>query len=152
MKYLFLLVLLFVSSLTYAQRWGRWSENEDFERKLDAVSDPINDRDNFAPLKSQSGDLITMAEAIKNSKTAKDFNSKSFNDKMDNLIAETKSLDKGVKDGATDDNLYRGMRRVHNAYHEAMRIYFGDYYNDNHDDNDDNNNDDRGRDHHDHHR
>lgn len=149
MKHFLLLSLLFVSTLTYAQRWGRWVENDDFEHQLDAVSDPINDRDNFAPLKSQSGDLVVKAEAIKNSSTAKNFNSKSFGEKLDNLISEVKALDKNVKDGAADDTLYKGVRKVHNAYHEAMRIYFGDYYNDNHDDNDD---DDRGRDHRDHHR
>lgn len=96
-----------------------WQELRDFHEVMSTTFHPAEEK-NFAPLKEKSGLLVERAEAWKKSPVPEGFKPEETAKVLKRLVKQCKQVDKMVKKGKTDEELFAGISKAHDIFHELI--------------------------------
>lgn len=113
-----LLAALTLSNITHAQK-AAWKEMDDFHTVMGGTFHPAEEG-NFQPIKTKSQEMIDKAVAWQKSTAPEGYNKKAVKGTLKKLVQESKVLDKMVKSGSADKEIFTKLNGLHDIFHEIM--------------------------------
>lgn len=98
---------------------AEWKEMHDFHEVMATTFHPAEEK-NFAPLKQKSGMLVERAKAWKASAVPAGYKPEATKTILNRLVKQCKKVDKLVKKGKSDEELFAGINMAHDIFHEIM--------------------------------
>jgi hypothetical protein len=98
---------------------AQWKEMRDFHDVM-SVSFHSAEEKNFAPLKEKSGLLVERAKAWKKSAVPDGYKPEVTAEVLKRLVKQCKNVNKMVKKGKSDAELWTGINTAHDIFHEIM--------------------------------
>jgi hypothetical protein len=121
MKNLFAFLMLFgiITQPLFAQKKAEWKEMKDFHTVMSKTFHP-SEENNLKPLREMSKDLVSKAEAWKNSSAPEGYDAKLVSPILNKLLDKCKAIDKAIPAGASDSELKIMITEAHDVFHEIM--------------------------------
>lgn len=98
---------------------AKWQEMHDFHDVMSTTFHPAEEK-NFAPLKEKSGLLVERAKAWQKAPVPAGYKPDVTKDVLKRLVKQCKKVDKMVKKGKSDTELFAGINMAHDIFHEIM--------------------------------
>jgi hypothetical protein len=98
---------------------AKWQEMHDFHDVMSESFHSAEDK-NLAPLKEKSGLLVERAKAWQKSPVPAGYKPKETALVLKRLVKQCKKVDKMVKKGKSDAELFAGINAAHDVFHEIM--------------------------------
>lgn len=117
-----LAILLFAPQSAQAQSAAKkavWQEMHDFHDVMSTSFHPAEEK-NFAPLKEKSGMLVERAKAWQASAVPAGYKPEITKEVLKRLVKQCKKVDKMVRKGKPDAELFAGINTAHDIFHEIM--------------------------------
>ncbi len=117
-----LFALLFTTQFAAAQtnnQKASWKEMHDFHEVMAGTFHPAEEK-NFAPLKEKSALLVERAKAWEKSPVPMGYKPEVTKEVLNRLVKQCKKVDKMVKKGKPDAELFEGINAAHDIFHEIM--------------------------------
>jgi hypothetical protein len=115
-------ILAFSSVTATAQSTPKkavWKELKDFHEVMSESFHSAEDK-NFAPLKEKSNLLVERAKAWQKAPVPEGYKPEQTAEVLKRLVKQCKKVDKMVKKGKTDAELFAGINAAHDIFHEIM--------------------------------
>jgi hypothetical protein len=97
----------------------KWKEVDDFHWTLAFTYHPLEDENNFEPIRNRSEELYERAVAIQKAAIPSCVNDvESAKQLIDSLVTKTKMLDEMIKAAGSDDSIRTSLREIHDLFHE----------------------------------
>jgi hypothetical protein len=119
MKYLFLVLAFFVTSISFAQTKTEWKEKDAFHTVMSETFHP-SEEGKLEPIKTRIGEMVDAAVAWKNSSIPEGLDSKSIKKNLKKLVTDTKSLRKKINAGASDEVITARLSKLHDLFHDIV--------------------------------
>lgn len=119
MKYLFLVLVFFVTSISFAQTKTEWKEKDAFHTVMSETFHPSQEG-KLEPIKTRIGEMVDAAVAWKNSGIPEGLDSKSIKKNLKKLVTNTKSLRKKINAGASDEVITARLNKLHDLFHDIV--------------------------------
>ena len=116
MKKLLLPILLFCATVISAHAQHQWKELVDFHEVMGATYHPAEEG-KLQPTRTRSQEMLDKAIAWKNSTAPEGFDKKAVKKYLKELVRESSSLNKLVKENAADDKLKDQLAYLHDLFH-----------------------------------
>ncbi len=104
---------------TTAAKKAQWKEMHDFHDVMSETFHSAEDK-NFAPLRSKSGLLVERAQTWEKSPVPAGYKAKETAGVLKRLVKQCKKVNKMVKKGKPDAELFAGINTAHDIFHEIM--------------------------------
>lgn len=118
-----LAIAVFCSTTANAQnapvKKAPWKEMHDFHEVMSVSFHSAEDK-NFAPLKEKSGLLVERAKAWQKATVPTGYKPEVTGEVLKRLVKQCKKVDKMVKKGKSDAELWAGINTSHDIFHEIM--------------------------------
>lgn len=108
-----------IQAQTQAPGKANWQQMHDFHDVMSVTFHSAEEK-NFAPLKEKSGLLVECAKAWKKSAVPAGYNPDVTGEVLKRLVKQCKQVDKMVKKGKSDAELFAGINAAHDIFHEIM--------------------------------
>lgn len=112
-------LLLLSATLSYAQPKGNWKEMHDFHGVMSKTFHPAEEND-LAPLKENSGELLTLAKAWQQSKVPQGYNQQVTAPILEKLVQQFVRIQAAVNAKKSDPELKKMITEAHDIFHELM--------------------------------
>lgn len=117
MKNILLVLVFFLTSITFAQTKTEWKEKEDFHIVMSETFHP-SEEGKLEPIKTRIGEMVDAAIAWKNSSIPEGLDSKSIKKNLKKLVTDSKSLRKKINAGASDELITAKLNKLHDLFHD----------------------------------
>lgn len=117
-----LATILFAPQNIQAQTTAKkatWKEMHDFHEVMSVSFHSAEDK-NLAPLKEKSGQLVERAKAWQASAVPAGYKPDVTAEVLKRLVKQCKKVDKMVRKGKSDEELFTGINAAHDIFHEIM--------------------------------
>lgn len=125
MKKNLLLLMMMVfgfSILTKAQTVAEWKEKNDFHKVMAQTFHPAEEG-NYKPVRERIDEMVTKAEAWKNSPIPADIKDvKGMKKNLDKLLKMAKKMQKNIRAGANDKAVLKQITALHDVFHNIVGI------------------------------
>ena len=91
----------------------------DFHEVMSGTFHPAEEK-NFAPLREKSGQLVERAKAWQKSPVPAGYKPEVTAEVLKRLVKQCKQVNKMVKKGKSDAELFAGINTAHDIFHEIM--------------------------------
>lgn len=117
------LVLIFAfSAIIKAQSVADWKEKNDFHKIMAQTFHPAEEG-NFQPIRDRIDEMVTKAEAWKNSPIPAEIqDTKGMKKNLGKLVKMTKKLQKNIKAGVPDQVVLKQITALHDIFHNIVGI------------------------------
>lgn len=119
MKYLLLAAAFFITSFAFGQTKSEWKEKDDFHTVMSETFHP-SEEGKLEPIKTRIGEMVEKAIAWQNSTVPDGLDSKSIKKNLKQLVKESKSLQKKINSGASDEMITKKLSALHDLFHKIV--------------------------------
>ncbi len=103
-------------------KFDEWPAINDFHKVMAQTFHP-SEEGNLEPIKTRIGEMVSKAEALKTSKIPAEFSSKEMMSTINQLINDSKKLQKLIdKKGTTDDAITKALSGLHDVFHTIVGL------------------------------
>ncbi|MBS1513829.1 MAG: hypothetical protein JSS63_02280 [Bacteroidetes bacterium] len=119
MKYLFLAAAFFITSFAFGQTKTEWKEKDDFHTVMSQTFHP-SEEGKLEPIKTRIGEMVDKAVAWQESKVPEGLDAKSIKKNLKKLVSGSKSLQKKINAGASDEYITKKLSDLHDIFHKIV--------------------------------
>lgn len=103
-------------------KFDDWPAIKDFHKVMAQTFHP-SEEGNLNPIKTRIGEMVLKAEALKTSKIPAEFSSKEMMSAINQLINDSKKLQKMIdKKGTTDAEITKALSALHDVFHTIVGL------------------------------
>lgn len=122
MKKMFFTMLLALPVLmAFSQTTPVWPEKDAFHEVMSKTFHPAEEG-KLDPIKERIGDMVTKAKAWQKSTPPAELNKPEIKTALGNLVKGTKGLQKSIKKGASDADITKELKALHDVFHEIVGL------------------------------
>jgi Skp family chaperone for outer membrane proteins len=122
MKTLFMfLIFIAANSISAQSTFEKWPAIKNFHEVISQTFHP-SEEGNLKPIKERSGEMVTKANALSTEAIPAEFKNEKILASIEKLKEKTASLDKLVKEKASDTDITKSLEVVHDEFHNIVGL------------------------------
>jgi superoxide dismutase len=102
-------------------KFDDWPELKSFHKVMAQTFHP-SEEGNLEPIKTRIGELVEKANILAKSNIPQEFKSKKIIQALNQLVSDSKKLQKTIQSGASDEKIKKDLSKLHDVFHQIIGL------------------------------